>query len=183
MILKDGILSYVIESDANYFFNFTEGHIPNIYVKALYFDGKNILNVQSRPIFYDYKEKELLVDIKADKQEYKPGDTVEVEVEVRDTNGNPCSAEVNLSVVDEAFFAIQDQQVDTLGSLYRYSFTSGILSEYLSYKPLDINIDHRTRRRRRDQSIRQLFKDNACLLPLKQAATVKEKQVLRFRIT
>ncbi|NMB96889.1 MAG: hypothetical protein GYA02_09825, partial [Clostridiaceae bacterium] len=176
MILKDGILSYVIESDANYFFNFTEGHIPNIYIKALYFDGKNILNVQSRPIFYDYKEKELLVDIKADKQEYKPGDTVEVEVEVRDTNGNPCSAEVNLSVVDEAFFAIQDQQVDTLGSLYRYSFTSGILSEYLSYKPLDINIgspEHGGEGG--DQSIRQLFKDNACFVTIKTGSNGKGK--------
>ncbi len=176
MILKGGILSYTIESDADYSFNFTEDYIPNIYIKALYFDGKNILDVQSRPIFYDYKEKELPIDIKTDKQEYKPGDTVELEVEVRDANGNPSRAEVNLSVVDESFFAIQDQQVDTLASLYRYSFTSGILAEYLSYKPIDINIGSpEYGGEGGDQSIRQLFKDNACFAVIKTDSNGKGK--------
>lgn len=162
MTLKNGILSYTVESEPSFSFNFTKDYIPNIYVKAVYFDGKNVFDVENRLIPYDYNEKDLIIDVKADKQEYRPGDTVEVEIEVKDAQGIPCSAEVNLSVVDEAFFAIWDQYVNTLASLYQYCFHTGIITQYLSYKPLNINFGApEMGGEGGDQSVRFMFKDNA----------------------
>jgi hypothetical protein len=162
MTLKNGILSYTVESEPSFSFNFTKDYIPNIYVKAVYFDGKNVFDVENRLIPYDYNEKDLIIDVKANKQEYRPGDTVEVEIEVKDAQGIPCSTEVNLSVVDEAFFAIWDQYVNTLASLYQYCFHTGIITQYLSYKPLNINFGApEMGGEGGDQSVRFMFKDNA----------------------
>jgi len=54
-----------------------------------------------------------------------------------DLNGKPVVASLNLSVVDEAFFALQDQYVNTLNSLYSYNLPSGMLTYYISYIPID----------------------------------------------
>ncbi|MGE4282793.1 MAG: Ig-like domain-containing protein [Clostridia bacterium] len=162
MILKNGIFSYTVKDDPYYSLEFTKEYVPNIYIKAVYFDGRNVFNVENKPINYDYEEKALNISIKPDKEEYRPGDTVQLDIDVKDMQGVPYSAEVNLSVVDEAFFAVHNQYVDTLSSLYRYCFHSGILSEYLSYKPL--NIDGGAPEQGGeggDESIRSMFKDNA----------------------
>ncbi|HOJ09209.1 MAG TPA: alpha-2-macroglobulin family protein [Clostridiales bacterium] len=162
MILKDGIVSHIVENDPDYSFSFKKDFIPNIYVKAVYFDGKNIFDVENTLIGYDYKEKELIIDVKTDKHEYRPGDTVQLEVDVKDVQGTPCISEVNLSVVDEAFFAVYGQQVNTLASLYQYCFNSGILTEYLSYKPININFGApEMGGEGGDESTRFIFKDNA----------------------
>ncbi|WHH57135.1 Ig-like domain-containing alpha-2-macroglobulin family protein [Petroclostridium sp. X23] len=162
MILKSGLLSYEIKTDPDYSFIFTKQDVPNVHVKAVYFDGTNVFNVESKQINYDYNEGNLKIDIKPDKQAYKPGDTVQMDIHVEDMQGIPCSAEINLSVVDEAFFAVHDQHVDTLASLYRYCFDPGILSEYVSYKPLSLNMGFPEQGGEGgDESIRSAFKDNA----------------------
>ena len=164
LTLKNGLLSYEVTDQPRYSFEFTEDYIPNIVLKAAFFDGTNVYRVlnQSR-VLYDYREKELQINLKTDKQAYQPGETVRIEIEVKDNQGKPYSAEVNLSVVDEAFFKLSDQRVDTLASLYAYSFYSGILAEFISYKPIDFNIDGGAEHggEGEDESVRYLFEDTA----------------------
>lgn len=134
MILKNGIQSADVVHDSKMSFEFAESYIPNAHVKMVYFDGVKVYNAGSLGLNYDYTEKELDIKITRDKDYYKPGDIVNMEIEVSDINGNPCESEVNISAVDEAFFAMRGQSVHTIGDLYSYVFGTGILSEYFSYK-------------------------------------------------
>lgn len=135
--MKNGILDYQISHDPTFTFDYSKELIPNMYVKAVLFDGKNIYNAGFNTLKYDQTEKKLDITVKPDKASYKPGETVNLNLDVRDVNGNPCSAELNLSIIDEAYFSVQEQYVDTLGGLYWPSVSSGLVSDYLSYRPLD----------------------------------------------
>ncbi len=135
--LKDGVLDYTTSKEASYTFEADQKLIPNMYVKAICFDGSNILDAGIKTLIYDREEKKLDIIVTPDKSSYKPGDTVKLSIDVRDEKGNPCNSEVNVSVVDEAFFAVADQYVYTLGGLYQASMTSGLISEFSSHVPLD----------------------------------------------
>ncbi len=138
LVLKDGYKSHLISSDVQNSFTFTEEDIPNYYLRAVYFDGENIFLAGLRNIGYDYTEKELDIFVKADKESYRPGDTVNLDFKVRDKLGNPVQSKINLSIVDEAFFAVEDQSVNTLGSLYDYCFKSRIIADYVSFKEINL---------------------------------------------
>lgn len=134
MLLKDGLQEADIVADSKLTFEFAKEYIPNSYIKMVYFDGERVHDVGIYGFNYDYTEKELDIKITPDKSYYRPGDKVKLDIEVKDKNGNPCEAEVNISAVDEAFFAIWDQYVYTLSDIYSYVFGTGIQSEYYSYK-------------------------------------------------
>lgn len=139
LTLKNGYQGYKIINGNDYSFNFTKEFIPNLYVAAVCFDGTNVFSAGMKNFVYDSKQKALKIELRTDKAQYKPGETVQVKITSKDQKGNPVVAAVNLSVVDEAFFAIQDQYVDTLSSLYNYNIPSGMLTYYISYTPIDPN--------------------------------------------
>jgi len=60
--------------------------------------------------------------------EYRPGETVTVEITTTDQNGNPISAEISLAMVDEALF---DQYADMMPPIrdYFYDQRRGLLSK------------------------------------------------------
>lgn len=134
--MQNGVIDYTVTGSAIYTFPYESRFIPNIYVKALCFDGAGIYDAGLIQYRYDSSEKKLDIKVSPDKESYKPGEKVRLSVEVRDANGAPVSSEVNISVVDEAFFALYQQYVDTLESLYSMSVSSGFLSEYLSFEPV-----------------------------------------------
>ena len=159
---RKGLARYSISEDFKYSFEMDGNKIPNIYVKAVYFDGKNVYDAGSINVMYDYSEKELEINVKPDKTDYKPGDTANLDIEVRDKSGNPCSADVNISVVDEAFFAIQDQYVNTLESIYSKNISEGEIASYFSYQLPDLNrFGGAECGEGGDIAIRSNFKDNA----------------------
>ncbi len=135
--MRSGILDCNVSENAVYNFSFDKEFIPNLYVKALCFDGNGIYDAGIAMYKFDMSEKKLDIDIKSDKESYKPGDEVKLTVLVKDGSGKPVASEVNISLVDEAFFALYPQYTDTLSSLYEQSVSSGLLSEYLSFKAMD----------------------------------------------
>lgn len=139
--LKNGVLDYKITPDSTFVFDYSKQLIPNMYVKAVLFDGINSIDAGYSSLRYDQSEKKLDISVKPDKSAYKPGDTVRLSLGVRDEAGRPCSAELNLSVIDEAYFAMQEQYVDILGGLYQPSISSGLLADYLSYRPVDMIVN------------------------------------------
>ncbi|MCX8130500.1 MAG: Ig-like domain-containing protein [Clostridia bacterium] len=165
LTLQNGLLDYEILEGNSYSFDFNESMIPNVYVQAVYFDGTNIFNAGVKRFKYDYKQETLKITIKHDKQSYRPGDTVQLEVNVKDNSDKPCISVVNLSLVDEAFFALQDQYVDTLGDLYSYNLPVGLISDYVSYTPLYPNLRNNTAEEGGEGGdqpvIRSKFKDTA----------------------
>lgn len=161
--LNNGLLDYKISDDTKYSFEFTKDFIPNIYLKAVYLDDGRIYKTYEEMVRYDSNEKELKIDIIPDKESYKPGENVNLKIYVKDEKENPVKADVNISVVDEAFFALNDQYVNTLNDVYTYLYGSGVISDYVSYKEIDI--DGRTGAEGGgegdDEYIRTDFKDSA----------------------
>lgn len=51
-------------------------------------------------------DKKLQVKVVPDKARYQPGETMKVDVEVRDSEGKPTRADLSLGVVDEAIYAL-----------------------------------------------------------------------------
>lgn len=133
--LQNGVLDYKASTDPVYSFSYDEKLIPNIYLKAICFDGTDIYDAGIQEYWYDSSAKNLDISVKPDKDSYKPGDSVKLSFEVKDSNNKPVSAEMNISVVDEAFFAMAQQSVDLLSSIYGPRISSGILTEYFSYVP------------------------------------------------
>ncbi len=131
--LQNGVMDYKLSPDSVYNFNFEENFIPNIYIKAVFFDGANMYDAGILEYRYDQTEKNLEVSIKQDKEFYKPGETVNLAFEIKDAEGKPHAAQMNISVVDEAYFAMYNQSVDLLSSIYGAGISSGILTEYFSY--------------------------------------------------
>ena len=135
--MKNGVLDFNVTTNSIYDFEFKKDLIPNMYVKAVCFDGNNIYDAGIQQYTYDREEKRLDIKVQADKESYKPGDTVKLSFDVKDTQGRPCSSEVNISIVDEAYFTVSQQYVDTLLGLYGPTVSSGLLSDYFSYTDAD----------------------------------------------
>ncbi len=125
LVMQEG-LSRIITTNGNTAkMTFTEQDVPNVVVYGAYFDGKNIHMAQyymGAPSYqylrYTGESSELNIEIKTDKTEYAPGDTVRAEVSVTDKNGIPRPATLLLSVVDEAAFAVDPNYFDLLGKIY-----------------------------------------------------------------
>lgn len=100
----------------------TAKYIPTVNVLGAYFDGRHVYPIsEGWEVFsFDPAEREITVDIKADKEKYAPGDTAKVKITAKDINGKPLdSAAVSLSVVDEAAFAVAEQHADPLETIYK----------------------------------------------------------------
>lgn len=100
-------------------FDFKESDLPNLYVQALYYDGKQFLRSMATNVSFRESDRGLQIDLETNKERYEPGDTVTVDFAVTDRDGNPVSANLYLAVVDEAFFAVRGQTADILRDLYR----------------------------------------------------------------
>ncbi|MDP4152515.1 MAG: alpha-2-macroglobulin family protein [Bacillota bacterium] len=113
--------------------NFDKKLIPNFELIGAYFDGKHIFPIEGSGISYDPSEKELTVNVKTDKEVYRPSDKVNAEVTVLDKSGKPVpNADICMSVVDEAQFAIAPQGVNMLATLYGRIYYPSLCS-YVSY--------------------------------------------------
>jgi hypothetical protein len=123
MQLQNGLQEFAVADESLYVFDFEAEDIPNINLEAVYFDGRNYQKTRSGywgflPINYDYAERELDIAVKADKAKYKPGEKVDLKIEVKDKNGRPKKAAVNLNLVDEAYYAIAEDFASPLSAIY-----------------------------------------------------------------
>jgi hypothetical protein len=130
---QNGIKSVNIKNSPVMSGTFSEDYMPGIGIYGIYFDGTKYIVADNARLSYDFLEKELTLEAKPDKDSYKPGDEVKMNISVKDKNGNPISANVNLSLVDEAVFALRDQSINTLESLYSF-ISDGILQTNISHK-------------------------------------------------
>jgi hypothetical protein len=112
-------------------------HAPNVYVTVnawqpasadvhrynyWYYtqtEAVSYLRVANTSILVDAGSKELDISIETDKQVYAPGETLNAEIQVNDSAGNPVLAELSLAVVDEAIFGIaSDPAKDIFEAFY-----------------------------------------------------------------
>ena len=113
-----------------------EEYLPNMTICGAYFDGRHIYSIRQMQIAFDYQARRLNLDISTDQQQYAPGQTLTAQVAVTDQSGQPVpEARVCLGVVDEAIFAVQDQQVRLLEQLYEEVYSPDIAQQasYIHY--------------------------------------------------
>lgn len=120
--LKDGLQKYDVTNSSSYAFTFDQQAIPNIYVGAIYFDGKTYNSVTQDgllSVMFNSEDRRLGVDIQADKTEYGPGQQATLSIATTDKSGSGHPATINVSVIDEAYFAVGSSGAgDPLFGLY-----------------------------------------------------------------
>ncbi len=133
-----GIRETETSTQPRYAFGFESEDVPNVGVYGvLYADGAYQQVGQfgwwygsaGFPVTYDSSLSELTVTVTPDRTAYAPGVDVNLDVHVQDADGDPIAAEVNLNVVDEAYYALFPESVDPLGSLYRWVDDGVIVTE------------------------------------------------------
>ena len=120
VVVQDGILSYHIGVNP-LTFTFGEQHVPNTQVFAYHFNGHtyHTSGMMSQRLRYNTANRNLNIAISVCQEAYRPGDTATFNITATDPDGNPKAANINISLVDEALFALMDYTVDTLEMLYR----------------------------------------------------------------
>jgi hypothetical protein len=66
--------------------------------------------VRDSRVVYVQPSADLKIDVKADKDVYKPGDPGTIKFQVTDAAGNPTEAALGVIIVDEAVYALQEMQ-------------------------------------------------------------------------
>lgn len=133
MFMREGLIDYRISEDTAVQTEFTEEYIPDVSVNAIYVKNGYIYPVTYYSnLLYQREEREMQINVEPDKEEYRPGEAVTLKITALDEKNMPCTADVNISVVDEAYFAVFDKNVDTLRSLYDYVYDSGIRRSFIS---------------------------------------------------
>lgn len=124
-----GIRETETSSQPRYAFDFESEDVPNVAVYGVFYADGAYQQVGQYgwwygsagfPVSYDSSLSELTVSVTPDRSAYAPGVDVKLSVHVQAADGSPVEAEVNLNVVDEAYYALFPETVDPLGALYRW---------------------------------------------------------------
>lgn len=127
IIVKDGtLLLSLINGDIvnNIVFNnlndisftFDELYSPDVYVIGAYFDGKSIKYLDKALLCA--KKEQLSVQITADKNVYKPGEKVTLNILTKDQNGVAVPASVNINVKDSNISAAFPEPYELYNTVY-----------------------------------------------------------------
>jgi hypothetical protein len=119
-----------ISDSMKYEENFEEKFAPSVKYRAVVFGPQGFEQTNSVSANFRKEDKKLDISINADKDFYKPRDNVNLDFSVKDKEGKPVSAEINVSAVDEAIFHIlpYNWQIGILESLYREIYTDPVTS-------------------------------------------------------
>jgi len=137
--LKQGLVDHKVTQDARYSFIFSEDEVPNVHIDGVYFDGVSYSTAEYSffsggvTAQFDTSDRALEIQIETDKDAYEPGENVQLNIQVRDANGQPVRSSVNVNLVDEAFYALRNETVNPLASLYQ-NVGSGLVSVNETHK-------------------------------------------------
>lgn len=141
MYMRNGLIDHTVSDSTYIHTGFKEEYIPNVNFNGIYVKNGYIYPVSytRERLDYDRSERQLNLDISTDKEEYGPGEEASLKVRVTDENNAPVTADVNISVVDEAYFAMFEKSTNTLEDIYSYTRNSGLLKTYVSNIDLSQN--------------------------------------------
>lgn len=109
-------------SEAVYEIPVTDQFSPNFTVSVTQVAGKEFYQTQ-RGARVGLKNRELVVSITPDRNEMRPGETVNMLVSTADQSGKPVQADVALRVVDEGIYQIRADREDPLATFYPRRWT------------------------------------------------------------
>ena len=120
VVASRGIIKHYV-GDNRFNFTFDKQLMPNATVYAFYFNGHTYHSDwgMSQSLSFNFENREINVDVTPNRETFMPGEMATILIRTTDQDGNPKSANVNVSIVDEALFALRDYSVNTLSALYR----------------------------------------------------------------
>jgi len=114
---QNGLRAWQVSGTSEYSFTFAQADVPNVVLNAVTWNGHYFVS-GSAYVQYRNADKELKVKVTTDKEQYKPGEQVKLSAEVTDKDGQPVTGDLNLNLVDEAFYAVANDYASPLGSIY-----------------------------------------------------------------
>ena len=112
---------------------------PNFYVTVcLVKDGRFV--TQEARAKVSIAEQEVRLSVASDKKKYEPGETARYVVRAVDSNGKPVRAEVSLGLVDEAIYAIKEDDTPPILS-YFYRMQPNLVSTRFSFPDVYLSGD------------------------------------------
>lgn len=135
-----GIQEVSLTDSSEIHLDFTQDDVPNTSIYGVFYNGDGYALVRSQNYWSWYSRGERIVaDTSLQKLnvelstegDYRPNEEVKVKVRVTDQNDYPVKTDVNLNIVDEAYYAIFPETVDPLNKLYS-PVDDGILATQVS---------------------------------------------------
>ncbi len=146
---QQGIRSLTTSATPKISFNFTSEYIPSVDIQGIWFDGRSYWYTEegygmfgaNRTASFDEKDRAMEITVKTDKEEYQPGEQVEMDISTTKADGTTDATIVNVNLIDEAIYHILPDQGFGYSSNYRSDFntvlyrniSSGIISVYASH--------------------------------------------------
>src|SRR6185295_54624 len=90
---------------------------PNVFASVMVPTASGLVTAQKQ-LNVPPASKLVTVKITADKDEYRPGDKATFTIEARDSSGKPVRADVAIGIVDEALFALREDDTQALASVF-----------------------------------------------------------------
>lgn len=115
---------------------FKDKYFPGVNVGGAYYnkeDSKMYL-VKTDYLDFDETDRQVEISMSLDKDVYKPNDTVTLNINVKDKNGNPVKTDMLISVVDNAIFVSKEDRNDRIVSIYNDKTLP--FYQYATYQPL-----------------------------------------------
>ncbi len=123
-LVGGSIHSYTAVDEARFSDTLREEYIPNIGILGVWFGGKRFHDSWPYNISFDTGARSLKVSITKDKNRYRPGEEIKLNIDVRDRNGRGQEAEVNVAALDEAAFSLNPEERDINNEVYRDVYAS-----------------------------------------------------------
>ena len=120
VVVQHGILGYHVGSNP-LTITFEEEFVPNARVFAFHFNGHTYYTSHrmNDRLRFDVSSRTLVIEIETCQDEYRPSGRPTLTITATDLDGNPKAANINISIVDEALFALMNYTVNTRNALYR----------------------------------------------------------------
>ncbi len=129
IFFKENIEDTSILTENNFSREYTDKDFPGFKMTSAYFKDGKFYRMPNKYFDFNEEENKVDIDITTDKEQYKPGDTVTVNIKTT-KNGKGIKSFVNISVVNEAVFELQEDLTNILELIYSdkalavYTFSS-----------------------------------------------------------
>lgn len=132
---QNGLQDYSVAEEPSYEFTFGKEDVPNVMVSAVYFDGEYYRRSGGQALLLNSDDRRMDVSVSMDQESYEPGEEVTLHVQTSE------AAQVNLYLVDEAYYALFAETFrDPLDLIYT-SVGDGVNYTYLSHQPIVSDAD------------------------------------------
>lgn len=117
-ILNDGVYRHGVAAGDSFQLPYEVSFGRNARMVAVYFDGEKPHYIRQLDLEASEASLGVEIEVTPDKDSYRPGDPVNLAVRATDAVGNGVAGNLCVAVVDESIFALSEQYIDVLYSLY-----------------------------------------------------------------